>query len=347
MASKVKVVAKALKGAALGIIDAYIKINPQASLADLNKTFESSEIKGGKQLLFTEAELDKEVAESSSSSVAERLADRKKQGYFVTMPDGTKISFSARMMWNQDNFPILEAIANKLGIEVASFDSWPAGSKGFYIIENAPSSADSDAASKEKNNASASLNGVEYVDLGLPSGLKWAKMNLGATKPEEYGWYIAWGELRPKADYSKSSSLTHDKDDSKLKSEGIIDDKRNLTAAHDVASKVCGGKWRMPTKADFKELMTYCTWEWTTLNGVKGYKVKSTMPGNDNWIFLPAAGDRDGTSNNFVGFKAFYWSYNGTEYWGYSHLLYFDSNEKCMDEWGTRYIGHSIRPVSE
>jgi hypothetical protein len=122
----------------------------------------------------------------------------------------------------------------------------------------------------------------EYVDLGL--SVKWATFNVGATKPEEYGDYFAWGETEPKEVYDWSTYFE---------------------VADDVAAVKWGGKWRMPTMAEQDELRTQCTWTWTSQNGVKGYRVTGT---NGNSIFLPAAGYRSGSSLYNTDSKGFYWS---------------------------------------
>ncbi len=148
----------------------------------------------------------------------------------------------------------------------------------------------------EENQSGELHNGHEYVDLGLPSGLKWATCNVGATTPEEYGSYFAWGETEPKATYDLSNykwcngtadSMTKYCTDSEY---GIVDNKTTLELSDDAARVNWGGSWRMPTKAEQDELMDTdnCTWEWTTQNEVNGYKVTSKKNGNS--IFLPAAG---------------------------------------------------------
>ena len=154
-------------------------------------------------------------------------------------------------------------------------------------------------------------NGHEYVDLGLPSGTKWATMNVGATAPEEYGNYYAWGETTTKNDYSWSNYKFFSSDidgftkyciDNKW---GILDNKTTLEAADDVAKQKWGGNWRMPTIDEWQELIDNCTWTWTTKNGVNGYEVKAT---NGNSIFLPAAGYRDDDELNNAGLDGRYWS---------------------------------------
>ena len=145
--------------------------------------------------------------------------------------------------------------------------------------------------------------GIEAVDLGL--SVKWASCNVGATSPEEYGDYFAWGETQPKDSYTESNSVTYDLSDSELESRGIIDAAGNLTAEYDAATANWGGNWRMPTLAEMKELINNCTWEWTTLSGV--YCRKVTGP-NGNSIFLPAAGCRYDEWLIYAGSFGCYWS---------------------------------------
>lgn len=138
--------------------------------------------------------------------------------------------------------------------------------------------------------------GHDYVDLGLPSGLKWATMNLGAKSPEDYGDYFAWGETKKKDYYDWQSYkwCTSDGTENHTRmtkycshSEyGTVDNKIVLEPNDDAAHVVWGGDWRMPTREEMVELREKCTWEWTSLNRVNGYKV--TGP-NGKSIFLPAA----------------------------------------------------------
>lgn len=172
----------------------------------------------------------------------------------------------------------------------------------------------------------------EYVDLGLPSGLKWATHNIGATSPNEYGNYYAWGEVLTKDEYTESNSLTYDKP---------MDDISGTE--YDAATVNWGGDWRMPTKTEMHELLDNCTWIWTTQNGVSGYKVTSKTNGNS--IFLPAAGSRNGTSLNDAGYYGNCWSsspYNNHN----AYCLYFGSSSRFVRN-DNRNSGNSIRPVRE
>ena len=188
-------------------------------------------------------------------------------------------------------------------------------------------------------------DGYEYVDLGLPSGVKWASYNVGATKPEEYGGYYAWGETSPKSSYGSDNSVTYGLSYSELKSRGIIGSDGNLTAEYDAARANWGGDWRMPAGSEQRELLNNCTWQWTTLNGVNGYKF--TGP-NGNSIFLPAAGYRDGTGVYFRGSYGSCWSSSLVSDYGSdgAYFLYFGGYYYGWS-FGTRFYGQSVRPVTE
>ena len=141
---------------------------------------------------------------------------------------------------------------------------------------------------EEKKNVTLE-NGYEYVDLGLPSGLKWATCNVGAEKPEDFGDYFAWGETTPKKQYDwRTYKYCKGTDRTLTKysdcNNGFID-KTVLDSESDAATVNWGGLWRMPTDVELTELREQCTWTWTIQNGVNGYNV--TGP-NGNSIFLPA-----------------------------------------------------------
>lgn len=138
----------------------------------------------------------------------------------------------------------------------------------------------------------ASGSQPEAVDLGL--SVKWASCNLDASSPEEMGSEYAWGETESK-DYSSWGDYTwcifYDNPYMKLSKYnwspyyGIVDNKRILEPEDDAAHKKLGGKWRIPTKAEFDELIANCTWTWTKQNGTNGYLVQSNI--NNNSIFIP------------------------------------------------------------
>ena len=191
-----------------------------------------------------------------------------------------------------------------------------------------------------------SEGGHEYVDLGL--SVKWATCNVGATKPEEYGDYFAWGETQPKTTYSWSTYKWCNGYDKQTKyctqrRYGRVDKKTVLKKADDAAAVNWGGSWRIPTKAEQDELLNNCTWTWTTQNGVNGYKVTSKKNGNS--IFLPAAGYGGGSSLTVAGS---YWSSSlRTDQPVDVYTLFFNSSNVGLGNNGIRCVGRSVRPVCQ
>ena len=181
---------------------------------------------------------------------------------------------------------------------------------------------------------SGTENGYNYVDLGLPSGVKWATCNLGADAPEEYGDYFAWGEIEPKDTYSSSNCSTFGKTMSDISG----------NAQYDAVTANWGGSWRMPTKAEMQELIDNCTWIWTTQNGVNGYRVASKT--NSNYIFLPAAGIRSNSSLYDAERYGYYWSSTPWINTNDAYYLAFYSTGNYVSS-RYRYYGYSVRPVLE
>lgn len=183
---------------------------------------------------------------------------------------------------------------------------------------------------------SGTINGYDWVDLGLPSGLKWATCNIGAENPEDYGDYYAWGETETKSTYTEENSITY----------GVEIEDISGNPEYDAATANWGSTWRMPTKEDCAELVNECTWQWTTQNGVNGQKV--TGP-NDNYIFLPAAGYRDGSSLFSDGNYGNYWSSTPADNNIYDIKAYYlNFGDGFEDVDGIyRYYGQTVRPVSE
>lgn len=142
-------------------------------------------------------------------------------------------------------------------------------------------------------------NHPHLIDLGLPSGTKWACCNMDAKAPDMVGRYYSWGDTKPKYDYSWVN-YTHLAKHTYRWSDGLNGEYyksnigKNIAASeHDVAHVKWGGAWRMPTEAQWLELMNECNRKWVTLSGVHGVLLTGA---NGNSIFLPAAGYRDGKS---------------------------------------------------
>ena len=201
---------------------------------------------------------------------------------------------------------------------------------------------------------------MEYVDLGL--SVKWATCNLGASKPTENGGYYQWAGTKDVSDtgiyldwsncpyHTGSDNLSGWTKYNTESSLGTVDNKTVLEAMDDAASVVLGGKWRMPTYEEWSELCNTdnCSWTWTSIDGVNGYKVQSKKSGyTDKWIFLPAAGYRSYNEHRLVGSNGFYWfSSLSTDFPAYAHYMSFGSGHfRSYD--GYRYDGQSVRPVSE
>jgi len=194
-------------------------------------------------------------------------------------------------------------------------------------------------------------DGNEYVDLGLPSGTLWATCNVGATKPEGYGDYFAWGETTPKSTYNWSTykycngSYNTQTKYCTSSGYGTVDNKTELELSDDAAYVNWGSDWRMPSDDQFRELInsSYTTTEWTTVNGIYGRKITSNSNGSS--IFLPAAGYYSENVLKNADASGNYWSRtlagapNNARY-----LRYSTSASITSDVW-YRFVGHSVRPV--
>ncbi|MBE6310371.1 MAG: hypothetical protein E7080_04885 [Bacteroidales bacterium] len=179
-------------------------------------------------------------------------------------------------------------------------------------------------------------NGREWVDLGL--SVMWATCNIGADSPECYGEYFAWDETKPKSEYTESNYSSN----RRFVDVYWVEDIMRFT---DVAKKEWGGNWRVPTKAECEELVNDCEWIWTSLRGVKGYKV---IGKNGNSIFLPAAGWKTETRHLYEGVGARYWSSTAYEN-SYQYAFYLSYVGDFVYEvgMGQRYRGQTVRPVCD
>ena len=191
-------------------------------------------------------------------------------------------------------------------------------------------------------------NHPHMIDLGLPSGTKWACCNVGATTPEGYGGYYAWGETEEKNYYSCDTYQYWTDSDGN----GYWDSNEftNLGSdiagtGYDVAHVKWGGSWVMPSLDQILELLNKCTYTWTSKNGVKGGQFTGPSGGT---IFLPAAGYRWYGNLDGAGSYGYYWSSAQSPSRSYrAYDLDFSSGRAdCNDYYGDRYYGHTVRPVS-
>jgi len=182
----------------------------------------------------------------------------------------------------------------------------------------------------------------DWVDLGLPSGLLWATRNVGASSPEDYGDYFAWGETSPKSVYDESTYRYYNSSSTRYTKYTGSDGLTILQPGDDAATANYGG--RTPTKEEWQELMDNTTIQWTTQNGVNGCRFTGS---NGNSLFLPAAGLRGGSSLGGDGSDGYYWSsslgkgfYGGAEAFGFGSDYHFTG---CS----YRYYGFSVRAVRQ
>lgn len=196
-------------------------------------------------------------------------------------------------------------------------------------------------------------NHPHMIDLGLPSGTKWACCNVGASTPEGYGGYYAWGETSEKSDYFwQNYKYWNDKDGDECVDDNELE---NLGAdiagtSYDVAHVRWGGSWRMPSLEQIQELFNNCTSTWETINGVNGRLCKSIN--NDGSIFFPVAGYREYDELVELGSCGYYWSSTQAfdlRHIGEAHRFDLDSGGACWSNGilNVGFNGLSVRPVSK
>ena len=198
-----------------------------------------------------------------------------------------------------------------------------------------------------KLSVSGSLNGHDYVDLGLSSGRRWATCNIGSKSPAGYGNYFAWAETKPKASFTNTNyseckdiyidGLGNIKSDTVRAQYRIINNPR-----FDAARKNWGEYWELPTAKDFAELNNECSWTLKSIDGHKGYLI--TGP-NGNSIFLPMAGFKENQYISQVGTGGFYWTGDSWDARDKSRMVDFHESSHNGSIWCYRYKGLSIRPV--
>ena len=176
----------------------------------------------------------------------------------------------------------------------------------------------------------------ESVDLGLPSGTQWAKFNIGATSESDYGDLFAWGATEP---YRINGTTSID-NTGNYASSYANKIQHDLYPNEDAATVKWGKGWKMPTKAQFEELLANTTDEWTAINGINGRKFTAS---NGNYIFLPASGYVNGGSLDYRSSYGIYWTRSiqtAESAWG----VYFNANTRYVYT-NSCYFGWSMRPV--
>ena len=227
-------------------------------------------------------------------------------------------------------FPIKTTMANSDYVVINLAD----GSQGQIKVSDIASVV---AAINVQSNTDLCSGGVyESVDLGLPSGTLWAKYNIGATSESDYGDLFAWGATEP---YRLNGTTPID-NTGNYASSYANKIQHDLYPNEDAATVHWGKGWKMPTKAQFDELLANTTDEWTAINGINGRKFTAS---NGNYIFFPAAGYVYGGSLGSRGSGGYYWSrsfYSSSGAW----RLYFASSVRYVNT-GDRYYGFSVRAV--
>lgn len=174
------------------------------------------------------------------------------------------------------------------------------------------------------------------VDLGLPSGTKWADRNIGALNPEDTGLYFSWGNT---VGHEAGKDYDFEDDYDNTPGSELKDD---LDIEHDAARVNLGESWKMPTKEQFEELVDNCESEVTTLNGYLGRRFTSKINGNS--IFMPFAGYISGTGLSHRGSNGYYWS-SSLYSQALVYRLRFDSGGVDPAYCDTRFLGFSVRAV--
>ncbi len=199
---------------------------------------------------------------------------------------------------------------------------------------------------------SGEINGYAYVDLGLPSGLKWATCNVGATSPTDYGDYFAWGEIIPKdvydwGTYQHWNDTNGDGDWNSILDEFTINSDISSNTQYDAAIANWGKGWRMPTEDEVQELVDYCDLQQTKVNEVEGFVV---IGPNGSCIFFPAAGCHYESSFLDAGVSGLYWSSTPDSVYFYfdgsAYAFHFNNDRKYVDD-RPCFWGLSVRPVSD
>ena len=296
----------------------------------------------------------------------------------------TGVTAQQRYPWNGlvDIAVTIQGAAEDLPNTVCTFVATNSATKAVIPVEHITCNGDDVASNgvvtrKFIWDAKADVGAVKIDDVALTvdakilggvqlweNGPYWAECNVGASRPEEYGYYFWWGDtvgykrnasndgwVSVKDDtgfsFSSGNCPTYDKSISQLQSAVYIDSTGNLVAAHDAATVHLGAPWRMPTDAEFSALINNCDTEWTTRNGVSGRLVKGRGAYASKSIFLPAAGSGSDSYLFSLGSIGYYWSSTpDSDYSSYAWNLYFHSGDfyrYYLNRY--RFSGRSVRPV--
>ena len=187
--------------------------------------------------------------------------------------------------------------------------------------------------------ATGTIDGHEYVDLGLPSGLKWATCNIGAIEPTDYGNYYAWGETSTKSPYYSSNCKTN----------GALINDFSGNSLYDAATANWGNSWRTPKESEYKELFDNCVWIASTQTNLCGQTINGLLVKgpNGNTIFLPAAGYYAGSNIGKAGEKHSYWSSTPDSNDNDKAWYFYSLSNRPFGKGSNRYFGRTVRAVTD
>lgn len=265
---------------------------------------------------------------------------KKKETYTVTFNANGGIGTMTEQTFTEGEAQALTR--NAFTYDGHTFSGWntvQSGSGASYTDgQTITATADLTLYAQWENITRGQSNGHDWVDLGLPSGTKWATCNVGAETPEGYGDYFAWGETTTKESYVRGTYTYYDEAGLHLNKYNGQDSITILEPTDDAATANWGASWRMPTAEEFDELQNNCTVIWTNQNGING---NLFVGSNGNSIFMPSA---DCSYTGISGY-GYYWSSSL-----YTHIiseaicLRFNS-EYCYLYNIYRSYGLSVRPV--
>ncbi|MBQ3097439.1 MAG: hypothetical protein IJC66_04710, partial [Kiritimatiellae bacterium] len=254
------------------------------------------------------------------------------------------------------------ALATTIGTSTSTSYSDTSATPGttYYYWVKAVASVGVSAFSSSDSGYIKSISGHGKVQL-WENGPYWATTNIGAEKPEDYGYYFWWGDTvgykwendrwiasdgsTTNFSFTSSNTPTYGKDIATLQTNGWITAEGVLAPEHDAAHIHWGGDWRMPTKQEMDDLDNNCDWTWTAQNGVAGYVVRGRGDYASNSIFLPCTGYVDGTSLDYAVSSGNYWSSVPSSDYNDSWHLHLHSGGHDTSCYRPRLRGLSVRPL--